>query len=94
MFTESNTAEQMILDAAMKLGSGSRSDRRTYVPAEEVSLQPDDVMVEPWLREVLYRLNPETAADPDRANEVIYKSRAVHHSVNANRSQDARQTCS
>ena len=33
-------------------------------------------MVESWVREALIRLNPEIAAQPDRADEVIYNLRA------------------
>lgn len=39
--------------------------------------QPQDVLVEPWVREALIRLNPEIAAQPDRADEVLYKLRAI-----------------
>ncbi|MCX6677423.1 MAG: HsdR family type I site-specific deoxyribonuclease [Methanothrix sp.] len=82
-FTESNTIEHMILDAATKLGSDPRPARWTYTPPTEVPRQPGDVMVEPWLREALIRLNPEIVAEPDRADEVIYKLRAILLSVNA-----------
>jgi type I restriction enzyme R subunit len=81
MFTESNTVEQMILDAATKLGADPSRVRWTYVPAAQVPRQPGDVMVEPWLRESLIHLNPEIAAEPDRANEVIYVLRAILLSV-------------
>ena len=40
-------------------------------------------MVEPWVREALIRLNPEIAAQPDRADEVIYNLRACILSVQA-----------
>lgn len=56
--------------------------------------QPDNVMVEPWLREALIRPNPKIAAEPDSSDEVIYKLRAVLPSVNADGNQDARQMCS
>ena len=39
------------------------------------------MLVEPWLREALIRLNPEIAAQPDRADEVLYKLRAIVLSV-------------
>ena len=39
--------------------------------------QPQDVLVESWVREALIRLNPEIAAQPDRADEVLYKLRAI-----------------
>src|SRR5579871_27585 len=38
-------------------------------------------MVESWVREALVRLNPEIAAHPDRADEVIYNLRACLLSV-------------
>ncbi len=40
-------------------------------------------MVESWVREALLRLNPEIAAQPDRADEVIYALRAILLSVQA-----------
>lgn len=96
-FTESNTVEQMILDSVAgkprsftheqradyvdSLGQHLRPQRWDYVPATELPRQPTDVMVEPWLREALIRLNPDIAAQPDRADEVIYKLRACLLSV-------------
>ena len=49
----------------------------------ELPRQNDDVMVESWVREALIRLNPEIAAQPDRADEVIYNLRACILSVQA-----------
>jgi type I restriction enzyme R subunit len=103
MFTESNTVEQMVLDAVTKLGgkqaSRAREDappyrgeslgddlrpsRWTYAPHTEIPRQPGDVMVEPWVREALIRLNPDIAAQPDRADKVIYNLRACILSVQA-----------
>ena len=95
-FNESNTVEQMILDAVENLGrtiavepmhdkppgASLGGDLRPatwhYVPGLQVPRQPGDVMVESWLREALIRLNPEIAAQPDRADEVIYNLRATH----------------
>lgn len=102
-FTESNTVEQMILDAATSLGSGAgasvvREDppagwggslgeecaraashpaKWTFVEPLKVPRQPGEVMVETWVREALIALNPEIAAQPDRADEVIYALRAI-----------------
>lgn len=53
---------------------------RSAAPAE-VPRQVQEVLVEPWLREALIRLNPEIAAQPDRADEVLYKLRAIVLSV-------------
>ena len=102
-FNESNTVEQMILDAASGLagalrhtaqqnlplyrkdsGSGGTSPPRwTYLPYDQVPRQPNEVMVEAWLREALIKLNPEIAAQPDRVDEVIYNLRAILLSVQA-----------
>ena len=102
-FNESNTVEQMILDAVENLdrttaaepmhapgwGASLGGDMAgaaahwNYVPGLQVPRQPGDVMVESWLREALLRLNPEIAAQPDRADEVIYALRATILSVQA-----------
>jgi len=42
-----------------------------------VPRQIQDVLVEPWLREAQLRLHPEIAAQPNRADEVLYKLRAI-----------------
>lgn len=99
-FNESNTVEQMILDAVAKRGSTEplflreesqsygesigtdlRPARWDYVPGPQIPRKSDDVMVLPWLRDALIRLNPEIAAQPDRADEVIYNLRACILSV-------------
>ena len=79
-FTESSTVEQMILDAVTKSGG---ADRWTYIPANDVPRIVSDVIVEKWLRQALIRLNPEIAAQPERAEEVIYSLRAILLSVHA-----------
>jgi type I restriction enzyme R subunit len=98
MFTESTTVEQMILDGVTaplaagetqqgykidSLGRELRPARWDYVPATGLPRQSSDVMAEPWVREALIKLNPEIAAQPDRAEEVIYKLRACILSVQA-----------
>lgn len=80
-FTESNTVEQMILDAVVTRVSARA--QWEYVPGPDLPRQPGDVMVEPWVREALIRLNPEIAAQADRADEVIYNLRACILSVQA-----------
>ncbi len=65
------------------IGDELRPARWTYVPAAQVPRQPGDVMVESGLRLALIRLNPEIAAQPDRADEVIYVLRAILLSVHA-----------
>ena len=78
-FSESNTVERMILDAAGK--QGGLASAWIYVPALQLPRQSSDVMVESWVREALIKLNPEIAAQPDRADEVIYNLRACILSV-------------
>ncbi|RGE45511.1 type I restriction endonuclease subunit R [Comamonas testosteroni] len=62
--------------ASLRTGIGWR-----YAAPAEVPRQIQEVLVEPWLREALIRLNPEIAAQPDRADEVLYKLRAIVLSV-------------
>ena len=52
-----------------------------FVPAVALPRQKQDVFVESYLRDALIRLNPDIAAQPDRADEVIYKLRAIVLSV-------------
>jgi type I restriction enzyme R subunit len=86
-FTESNSVEQMILDAVSLTSGGSggalRSLKWEYMPASDVPRQLGSVMVESWLRFALIRLNPEIAAEPGRGDEVIYALRAILLSVQA-----------
>lgn len=74
MFNEDNTVEQLILDTLTANGW-------KYIPAEELPRQHSDVLVEPMVRDALIRLNPEIKADPERADEVVYRLRAILHSV-------------
>ena len=66
MFTE-DTIEQMLISEAQENGW-------EYVPASELPRDMSDVMVEPWVKEALLRLNPIT---PEQADEVIHKIRTV-----------------
>jgi len=52
-----------------------------YAAPSELPRQIQEVLVEPWLRDALIHLNPEIAAQPDRADEVLYKLRAIVLSV-------------
>lgn len=96
MFNESNTVEAYVRDllagpfkpakpgslkediAPYGLGKGIGW---THVAPPEVPRQIQEVLVEPWLRAALIRLNPEIAEQPDRADEVLYKLRAIVLSV-------------
>lgn len=65
-FNESNTVEQMLINAAGDCGW-------IYVEASQVPRLPDDVFVNDWLMEALMSLNPINA---EQAAQVIYKLRA------------------
>ena len=76
VFNEDNTIEQMAITALKNNGW-------TYIPSEELPRDFSDVMVEPMVKAALIRLNPEIAAEPSRADEVIYKIRSLIISVQA-----------
>ena len=92
MFNEENTVEQMVLDMlcggvtsnmdAEELASyGGEIKGWRFVAAEELPRQQSDVLVESMVRDALIRLNPEITAQPDRADEVLYRLRTVPLSV-------------
>ena len=70
MFDEANTVEAMVLDRMTRLGW-------TYKHGPSLKRFTSDVLLESVLADALVRLNPDIAAHPERANEVIYKLRAV-----------------
>ena len=53
-----------------------------YQSADQLARGVNEVLVESELKATLIRLNPEIAAKPERADEVIYKLRAILISVN------------
>ena len=88
MFNEANTVEQMLIDALCRDASGRAAGGEParyggdaqpwrYVPAAELPREAADVLVEPMLRDALIRLNPAIKAQPDYADEVLYKLRAI-----------------
>ena len=54
-----------------------------YLPALSLPRQAGEVLVEAHLRDALVKLNPEIAAQPDRADEVLYRLRAILLSVHS-----------
>lgn len=69
-FNEDNTIEKMVLSSLSNNGW-------KYIPADDLPRAYSDVMVEPMVKAALIRLNPEIAAEPSRADEVIYKLRTL-----------------
>ena len=94
-FNESNTVEAYLRDllcggvthhTAAGPGVARRSGKISglgwhYLGPSNVPRQPQDVFVESFVRDALIRLNPQIAAQPDRAEEVLYKLRAIVLSV-------------
>jgi len=90
-FTESNTVEAYIRDqlcggithhTAVGLGLARRLGQISglgwhFLSPQNLPRQPHEVLVEDHLREALIRLNPGIAAEPDRADDVLYKLRAI-----------------
>jgi len=90
-FTEASTVENLIRDllcggvthhTAVGAGLARKSGKLVglgwhYLAPTNIPRQPHEVLVEDWIREALIRLNPEIAAVPDRADEVLYKLRAI-----------------
>ena len=74
MFNEDNTIEKMVISTLTKNGWN-------FISADDLPRDLSDVMVEPMVKEALIRLNPEIAEEPSRADEVIYKLRAIILSV-------------
>lgn len=90
-FTEASTVENLIRDllcggithhTAVGAGLARRNGKVSglgwhYVAPANIPRQPHEIFVEHRIRESLIRLNPEIAAAPDRADEVLYKLRAI-----------------
>jgi type I restriction enzyme R subunit len=90
-FTEANTVEAYVRDRLCggilyhtAVGPGLASDRGKlsglgwhFLDRQDLPRQPQEVVVESHLREALIRLNPEIAAQPARADDVLYKLRAI-----------------
>ena len=96
-FNESNTVEAYVRDVLAgpikanpantvqdpqaSYGTSPKGIGWRYAAPAEVPRQIQEVLVESWLRDALIRLNPEITAQPDRADEVLYKLRAIVLSV-------------
>jgi type I restriction enzyme R subunit len=90
-FTESNTVEALVRDilcggvthhTAVGPGLARRHGALSglgwhYLGPQHLPRQAQDVLVEDHVREALVRLNPEVAAQPDRADDVLYRLRAI-----------------
>jgi len=73
-FTEQNAVENYIKDLLVPLGW-------SFVPAYELKRQESDVLLEESVKAALMRLNPEIQSDPVKAEEILYRLRAIILSV-------------
>ena len=90
-FNEQNSIEQYVISklTGHKFVTGADSAQPQYgkvpqwkyMPAEELDRNENEVIVEKMLKDALIRINPEIRALPERADEVIYKLRAILLSV-------------
>lgn len=90
-FNESNTVEAFIRDRLCggvthhtAVGPGLARQRGSvvrlgwhFLAPQDLGRLPQEVLVEGQVREALVRLNPEIAAQPDRADDVLYRLRAI-----------------
>ena len=96
-FTESNTVEALVRDVLCggvthHTAAGPGLARRGgavsglgwhHLAPRDLRRQAHEVLVEDHVREALVRLNPEITAQPDRADDVLYRLRAVVMGVRA-----------
>ncbi len=95
MFTEASTVENLIRDllcgsvnhhTAAGPGLARQGGKIAglgwhYLAPADIPRQAHQVLVEDWISDALIRLNPEIATDPDRADQVLYKLRAIVQSL-------------
>ena len=91
LFNEANTVEAFLRDLLCggvthhtAVGPGlARHDNQIsglgwqYLSRENLPRQPQEALVEEHLRHALIRLNPTIAAQPDHADDVLYRMRAI-----------------
>ncbi|OGZ05521.1 MAG: DEAD/DEAH box helicase [Candidatus Lloydbacteria bacterium RIFCSPHIGHO2_01_FULL_49_22] len=94
-FNEINTTEHFILNELTGISPELMQDSNylapdsafhpglkwQYVPSSQLKREAKDAIVESLLKDALIRLNPDIAADPNKADEVLYKIRAIFLSV-------------
>lgn len=94
-FSESNTVEALVRDLLCggvshytAVGPGIARDARGvtglgwhFLAGKDLFRLPHEILAESQLQEALIRLNPEIAAEPDRAEDVLHRLRAILLSV-------------
>jgi type I restriction enzyme, R subunit len=74
MFNEANTVEDFIRDFLVKMSWN-------FTPRDKIPRQESEIIVEEFLKNALVKLNPSITEKPERADEIIYKLRAILLSV-------------
>lgn len=69
-FNEANTVRDFVRDLVESVDV-------QFVPGSQLPRHTDEVLLEGAVKQALIRLNPEVDADPAKADEVIYKLRAI-----------------
>ena len=75
MFTEANTVEDFLRDRLCREELGRAA--WTYSPGAALDRSEEDVLLIGDVRGALLTLNPNIAAHPERADEVLYKLQAI-----------------
>lgn len=73
-FNEQTTVQDYVIQTLRKVGW-------EYVPPEELPRQATDILVNEYLTRALIKLNPSIAERPERADEVIFRLKAIILSV-------------
>ncbi len=91
-FNEINSVENFVIKTMTGVNlneTGTLHEPKTYgaqwiyTPASELSREITEVLIETELKQALIDLNPEIKAQPERADEVIYKLRSILLSVSS-----------
>jgi type I restriction enzyme R subunit len=69
-FNEANSVRDFVRDIVTSIGV-------QFLPGNELPRRTDETLLEGQVKTALIRLNPEIEADPGKADEVIYKLRAI-----------------
>ena len=96
MFNEANSVENLVRDLLVapvvsttrvhetpeaRFGSGPAAHHWTFIAGRDLPRAEADVLLVPHLTEALVALNPTIKANPDRADDVIYRLKAILLSV-------------
>ena len=73
MFNEQTVTENGIINRLKQIGG----IKWAYCHGESLPKQASSLFVDEWLKDALCSLNPDIAAQPDYADEVILKLRGV-----------------